>query len=281
MVAIVALAGGFQLAAAFGGYWLVVSLALWLAVLLLMRRSAEKRQERQIAEQQREIAEQKSARARRQAEGAARIDELGELGIKLIDQAEAATRRIADTEAARTGWLGDPTELDFSADLAMIVANVKQVARLRKLTAELQAIPDPADDDRALLAEAKSKTRHLAAQAAEHTERLYKCAAQAQLIDVSLRDERARARVAEQSDDVRSRMHAMLYGVDITPDGSRPDTADRVLGLVAAYREIKGDVERDPQAEHSDDGGADAPAPASSSWGPLGPVNRAWHWAFG
>jgi hypothetical protein len=89
--------------------------------------------------------------------------------------------------------------------------------------------------------------------------------------------------IAEQRDDVASRLDAALYGVAATPEGPPSDSADKVIALVAAYHELKGTLKLDRQGRSDDKGDdrTDPPGGNSSSWGVLTPVNRAWHWASG
>ncbi len=238
-------------------------------------------QEREAARKKAE-EEQRRAIARQKAERKRQVEELGEPAVKLIERAESASKRVVQTDAAGMGWLGDPYELDFSPDLMMITANLEAGAQLRKLANELKALPDHSDADRERLAAAKRSAEKLWQQATTRAKLLEECATQARRIDESLKQERERARIAEQHDDVASRLDAALYGVAATPESPPSDSADKVIALVAAYQEIKGSLELDRQGRSDDmDDETDTPAGNSSSWGVLTPVNRAWHWAFG
>lgn len=197
----------------------------------------------ELDRRQREQQRQES-HARRNAERMQRVADLGPPGAKLYERAESAVRRILSTEALKSGWLGDLQAADFSADLEMIAANSRAAEELRQLSNELSEIPNPNAEDRALLGEARRKVVKLDRQSVERIELLEKCWEKAKLIDVSIREEREQAALAEKRDDVHGRMAAALYGADTTPD--RPSSAaDRVLGFEAAYREIKGLNERD------------------------------------
>lgn len=253
------------------------------------RRIAEREASRKKAEaQEREAArkraeeEQRRAVERQKAERRKRVAELGESAVKLIERAESASKRVVDTEAASMGWLGDPDDLDFSPDLTMITTNLESGAQLRKLASELKALPDHSDEDRARLDAAKRSAEKLWQQANTRAKLLEECAAQARRIDDSLKQERERALLAEQREDVASRLDAALYGVAATPESPPSDSADKVIALVEAYQEIKGTLELDRQGRSDDqDDLTDTPPGNSSSWGVLAPVNRAWHWAFG
>lgn len=138
-------------------------------------------------EERRAIAQQKLDRR-------GRVDELGESAVKLIERAESASKRVMEAEAASMGWLGDPDELDFSPDLTMITTNLKARAQIRKVAAELKALPDHSDADRERLDAAKRSAGKLWQQANTRAKLLEECAARARRIDESLKQERERAR---------------------------------------------------------------------------------------
>jgi hypothetical protein len=235
------------------------------------RREAARRAQRARKEAKLRAAEQAAIKRRRKE----RVNELGRAGVGLIEHAESAITRITLTEAAQTGWLGDLSDLDFSADLATITANVKQAQQLRNLADELKALPSPTAADRAMLDEAKAQTKRLEQRAKERAKLLADCASKAELIDKSLRDEREQARIAERRDDVRSRMSATLHGVDAMPDASQSDATDRVTAFVDAYQEIRAVIERARRAE-----GGEVEDPAARTWTEelLDPVTQAWKW---
>lgn len=248
------------------------------------REAARKKAETQKREAARKMAQEEQRRAgdRQKAERKKRVEELGESAVKLIERAESASKRVVETEAASMGWLGDPDELDFSPDLTMITTNLEAGSHLRKLANELKALPDHSDADRARLDAAKRSAEKLWQQANTRARLLEECAVQARRIDESLKQERERAQLAEQREDVASRLDAALYGVAAAPESPPSDSADKVIALVAAYQEIKGSLELDRQGRRADENDAtDVPPGNSSAWGVLAPVNRAWHWAFG
>lgn len=231
--------------------------------------------------QRRAIARQKVERRRQEAERRRRVEELGESAVKLIERAESASERVVRTEAASMGWLGDPGELDFSPDITMITANVEASAHLRRLANELKALPEQTDADRERLDAAKRSAEKLWRRANTRVKLLEECAAQARRIDESLKQERERARIAQQREEIASRLDAALYGAAAPADGPSSDNADEVTALVAAYKELKQSLELDRKRPSDDEDSTDTPAGNSSSWGVLAPVNRAWHWAFG
>ncbi|MCK0173849.1 MULTISPECIES: tripartite tricarboxylate transporter TctB family protein [Mycobacteriaceae] len=166
-----------------------------------------------------------------------RLDTLGKDNAARLESALSAVRRIAATEAARDGWLGD---VDFTADIQAITANFEQVHALRAVTGKLSALSKPSADDRRILAEAKATADTLERAAVGRVNLISKCAKEAQLIDESLREEREDARVAEKRAELHGKLSAMLYGIEATPDNTPENSAvDTVMARVAAYREIK------------------------------------------
>jgi len=177
-----------------------------------------------------------------------RVEELGVQGAKLYERAESAVRQTLSTEAVRSGWLGDLQENDFGADFEMIAANSRAALELRQLINELSSIPNPNGEDRRIVGDARLKVSQLDRQSRDRVVLLEKCWERAKLIDVSIRDEREQAAMAEKRDDIHSRVAAALYGADTTPD-QPSSAADRGLGFEAAYREIKGLEKLEPNAE--------------------------------
>lgn len=196
-----------------------------------------------------------------------RVENLGAEGAMLYGRAESTIHRIMMTEAARSGWLGDLQKADFGADLEAIAANSRSAKELSQLIKELSAIAHPNADDRALLDQARIKITELDRSSRERVELLDKCWAKAKLIDVSIREEREQAAIAEMRDDVHGRMAAVLYDADARSD--RPSSAaERVLAFEAAYREVKG---MDEQDALSDDQQApsESPDPAARKRNPF------------
>lgn len=191
--------------------------------------------------------------ARKNSERMRRVEELGAQGTKLYGRAEFAVREILSTEAVRSGWLGDLQENDFGADLELIAANSRAANELGQLINELSGIPNPNDEDRGLVEEARRKVSQLDRQSRERVALLEKCRERATLVDLSIRKEREQAAIAEKRDDVHGRMAAALYGADAGPY-SPPSAPDRVLAFESAYRDIKGLDERGsrPEAQTSD-----------------------------
>jgi hypothetical protein len=189
-----------------------------------------------------EAAEKEHREEHERREKQQRISALGSKNAELVESAETAARRLAATEAARTGWLGD---VDFTADIQTITDNFHQVHSLRGIAGELSALDKPTADDRRILAEAKATSAGLERAACERVELIKKCAIEAQRIDESLRNERKDARTAEQRAELHAKLSAMLYGIEATPaTPPKNSAADAVLARVQAYREIKHQIDQ-------------------------------------
>ncbi|MBU9763546.1 hypothetical protein FR943_06780 [Mycobacterium sp. TNTM28] len=220
----------------------VVSWAGYKLVVVLEERSYEAAK-RDRAEQAARAAEAKRQREQRiRTAKQRRIDTLGKRNAGLVEAALSDVKRVAASEAARAGWLGD---VDFSADINAITANFEKAYALRGVTDKLSALDKPSVEDRKILAEAKTTAANLERAAIERVELIGKCAKEAQLIDKSLRTEREDAKVAEQRAELHAKLSAMLYGIEATPDTTRADSAvDAVMARVQAYREIKSQIQR-------------------------------------
>lgn len=214
--------------------------------------AAEKRrietQERTRAEQAAQAAAAKREREERiRREKQARIDMLGEKNAALMESALRAVKQVAGTEAARAGWLGD---VDFGTDIKGIADGFAKAHTLSAVTGKLSALDKPSNEDRKLLAEARTTIANLERTAIERVELIAQCAVEARHIDASLRAEREDARVAEQRAELHGTLSAMLYGIEATPDSTPTDSAvDAVMARVQAYREIKNQIQRARDAE--------------------------------
>lgn len=171
-----------------------------------------------------------------------RVALLGTTNAALVDSAESSVKQVLASEAAHAGWLGD---VDFDPDVAMIEDNFQKAYALRDVAAKLSTLDKPTADDRTILAEATSTAVGLECAAAERVKLIGKCAAEARLIDDSLRQERRDAQTAEQRAELHAKLSAMLYGIEATPKTAAGDSAvDAVMARVQAYREIKSQIQR-------------------------------------
>ena len=225
------LAVGVAVALGFGAgdAWPLLPIAIWIAIYLALREWARTRPQRERAK-----AQQKMQAKRR------RVDEFGADGVELMDRADAAVRRIMSSEAATQGWLG---ELDFTGDVSMIADTLRKVTALRTAAAEWAAIPNATADDDRMLRDAQRAAAKLKTAAAERVKVLHDCSLQAEQVDQSLHQQREQAAITEQRDDVRSRLDAMINGVERTASGPSSDSTDAVKARVAAFLELKGIIE--------------------------------------
>ncbi|GAA2440070.1 hypothetical protein [Mycolicibacterium llatzerense] len=219
--------------------------------------------------------------SRHELERAALTKELGPNGVAMLDGAQAAIGRIKRSEAASTGWLGNPEDLDFTEDLAMIRENSRATVELNRLIEESSNLPDPTPADIDMVDVARTKVKQLQFRSRSRVKALRECAEKAEQIDQSLRDERDQARIAEQRDDVRSRLAAQLYGVEAARPQEPSPSLDKTNALAAAYIEIRGSLSQE-HAEPLHE--ADAPPKALDSKAKRKSksdddfLDRAWKW---
>ena len=204
------------------------------------RIEAEKRAQAEQAARAAAAKREREERARKEKQH--RIDTLGKSNASLVEEALAAVGQVAASEAARAGWLG---EVDFSADIAWITDSFGKAHSLRGVTRTLSALSKPSDDDRRILAEAKTTIAELEDAAKQRVELISRCTVEARHIDASLRAEREDAKVAEQRAELHAKLSAMLYGIEATPDTAPTNSAvDAVMARVQAYREIKHQIDK-------------------------------------
>lgn len=223
-----------------------------------------------------------ATRQSRQAlERAELTKKLGASGVALLDGAEAAIDRIKHSEAASEGWLGDPEDSDFTEDLAMIRENSRTTMELNRLIEESSNLPDPTPSDIAMIDDARTKVKQLQSRSRSRVKALRECADKAEQIDQSLQDEREQARIAEQRDDVRSRLAAQLYGVEAAQVQEPSPSLDKTSALAAAYIEIRGSLGQEPAEPLHE---ADSPSKALDSTAKRKSksdddfLDRAWKW---
>lgn len=230
--------------------WIAIGLVAGVGILIAVVAKLVATHEKSHAEAEaREKAAREAQTATEKQEREARVREqkqrllatLGKKNVDLLDSALASVKRIAATEAARTGWLGD---VDFTDDLRSIIDDFRKAHSLGEVAKELSALDKPSADDRKILTEARTAAANLQHAACERVALIVKCAIEAQLIDQSLRDERRDARTAEQRAELHAKLSAMLYGIEATP-ASTPEAsaAASVMARVQAYREIKNQIQ--------------------------------------
>ena len=170
--------------------------------------------------------------------------EFGSAGARLYEQADASVSTIAASEAARTGWLGDPTDFDFRADLEAIAANLRRAEQIRTVTADASSIRDFSQADKQMLHDAKVEIAKLENSVKQRVELIGKCAQQAADIDRALREERESGVMANRREDLRGRLGPILYGSQKMPIDGPSESADVVTARAAAFHELKALIDK-------------------------------------
>ena len=223
------------------------------------------------------------AAARRKLEEQARLEDkqrveaLGKQGAARVKRANSSVQRIVSSEAAREGWLGD---VDFTPDIEEIEANLRRARALRRKSDDLSSLPRPNDDDRKIIAEAKTTIAQLERKTKERVELLERCASEAHLIDESLRRERDEVKLAAKREELHGELAAMLYRIEAAGATPAESAADAVMARVQAYRDIKGQIERarddtKAPADTENETGDDSSVP----W-IVAPILQAWKWVL-
>ncbi len=193
--------------------------------------------------------EKQAAKARRielgrqqcELEWQQRLAAFGAEGARLYEQAAAAVAQIAGSEAARAGWLGDPSDFDFRSDLAAMAANLRRAEEIRKVRGEGLSIMHLTAADEKMLEDAGRAISALENAAKERSRLIGECALQAADIDTQLADDRERGVSAKRREDLRNRLGPMLYGTQNMPAEMLPsESADVVKARAAAFRELRG-----------------------------------------
>jgi hypothetical protein len=151
---------------------------------------------------------------------------------------------IAASEAARTGWLGDPADFDFRADLKAIAANLRRAEEIRGVVADASSIRHFSESDERMLDDAYQAVSQLEASVNQRVDLIRQCAQQAHDIDRALQDDRERVVMARRREDLRKRLGPILYGERQTPGETPSESADVVSARAAAFHELKALVDR-------------------------------------
>ncbi|MEO9330501.1 hypothetical protein [Gordonia aurantiaca] len=180
-----------------------------------------------------------------------RQEDFGSAGARLYEQAESAVTRIAESEAARGGWLGDPADFDFRADLEAIAHNLRRAEEIRKVMAGASGIRRFTTTDKKMLNDARRTVSSLEKAVRRRVELIGECAQQAEDIDRALREERENAEDAKRREELRGRLGTVLYGAPTTAAEESSESADVVRARAAAFHELKALVD---QHSFEDDG---------------------------
>lgn len=168
----------------------------------------------------------------------------GAAGAELFEYAETAVAVIAASEAARTGWLGDPADFDFRADLEAIADNLRRAEEIRTVTADASSIRNFTESDKQMLQDAQLAVAKLEKSVQERAKLIGECAQQAGEIDRVLREERESVEMAERRAALRKRLGPILYGSAKMPTDTPSESADVVTARAAAFHELKALIDR-------------------------------------
>jgi len=169
-----------------------------------------------------------------------RICDFGAEGARLYEQAEASVAEIAGSEAARAGWLGDPSDFDFRADLTAIADNLRRAEEIRKARGEGASITHLTAADKKMLRDAQRAIAALEKAAEERSRLIGECDRQTIYIDAQLADDRERGVMAKRREDMRNRLGTVLYGTQNIPAEIPSESADVVKARAAAFHELRG-----------------------------------------
>ena len=260
------------------GWWLIPVVCFVPALLgtksvAIARRDREREEERrQLAERQKRVDERQERVKQRQRRERQRVERLGKDGLKKLVQMKGAVKRIGETEAAREGWLGDTRDISFSADLRLTEDQLAQIVTLRRKIGKSKQLPHATEADKQMIKEAEAAAKKLEIAVRERIRVIEGCARKAEDVDDTLREQRHRADVASQRDELRGQLAAMLAGVELTSESQPSDSADAVMARVAAFHELKDSI--NPGAFPLD--GASGESDSGSSW--LSGMGRLWPW---
>jgi hypothetical protein len=165
--------------------------------------------------------------------------DFGEEGARLYEQAAESVAWIAGSEAARAGWLGVPADFDFRSDLTAMAANLRRAEEIRKVRGEGASIMHLTAADKKMLEDAQRAISALENAAKERSRLIEECARQVGLIDTQFADDRERAVMAKQREELRNRLGPMLYGTQNMPAEIPSESADVVKARAAAFRELR------------------------------------------
>lgn len=214
---------GWVLEALWLGFWMWLAARSWLE----HKRAELEQRRKEEAARRRELLKQQRRR------------EFGSAGARLYEEAEAAVSRITGSEAARTGWLGDPADFDFRADLSAIADHLRRAESIRAATADAASIRGFTEADTEMLRDAEREIARLEKSVKERVELIGKCARLAADIDRALRAERENEVMAKRREEFRRRLGSVLYGSTQAPVDRPSESADVVTARAAAFHELK------------------------------------------
>lgn len=242
-----------------GAWW--VPVALWCVALSVVRNSCPQletpaqRRAREEAERKQAEQDERRAAARKAVAERKRVDSFTKAGLTLLERARVSVADLRATEAARDGWLGDATDLDFEHDITLISDALLQARRIEKVVERTKKIPGPSPDDIALLRDAEKTVKTLRCEAKDRVKILDECLAQAREIDRLLAQERQRQTFDAQREAARRQLAAELYVAEVRPSARETETADAIAARVQAFKELKHIVDEKTLREIEGGGG--------------------------
>jgi hypothetical protein len=173
--------------------------------------------------------------------------DFGSVGAKLYEGAAARALSIRNSEAARTGWLGDdPVAYDFHADLKAIADNLRKAEQIRSVTAGTSSIRNFTESDEQMLSDARSAVDKLEKAVNRSVKLIGECAKEAASIDAALLEDRENVEMAARRDELRGRLGPILYGADGMPTEAPTEAADMVTSRVVAFHDLKAALQQFP-----------------------------------
>jgi hypothetical protein len=196
-----------------GGWWWVIPVACYIAVLLGAKWFAVARRDHEADKQRRRLAASRRHAEQLDRERRDRADRLGKDGLRILDKLNLAISRIRETDAARDGWLGDIGDINFSLDLLQTEEQLAQITALRNKIREANQLGQLSSADVKLTKEATTAAQSLEVAVRERVTRIEECARKAREIDRALLAQRKEAADADQRDAIREQLAALLAAV--------------------------------------------------------------------
>ncbi len=170
--------------------------------------------------------------------------DFGSAGAQLFEEADASVSRIAASEAARSGWLGDPADFDFRADLEAIAHNLRRAQGIRSELDNASSIKHFTESDKQMLHDAKVAVAKLEKSVKQRVKLIGECAQQADGIDSKLLEDRERVEMAQRRKSLRESLGPMLYGSAKMPTETPSESADVVTARANAFHELKALIDK-------------------------------------
>lgn len=167
-----------------------------------------------------------------------RVLTLGQRNAESTEFALAAIKRIEQSEAARTGWLG---ELNFTSDISAIINNFQNAHALKRVADQLAAAEPLSPDECMMLSETRTAIAELERAANHRVQLIARCGQQADILSNALQHERVDTHAANRRAELHAQLSGMLYGIKAQPiDATAAPAAEALIARVQAFHDIKG-----------------------------------------